>query len=418
MNSLNKAQYLKILKNQLNRLNFISEDKFDSIVESLKDIDVIGFDIDFTLLNYDKTNMTKLMYESISKYLINHKNYPKRIKYQYNKDFVQFFSKKGFIIDFKYGNCLQVIKDKSIIKCYHGKKEYTQNEINRMYENGKYYLFKKSNSIINESFYMITDNFHSQNLALFMLCVDLFDKNELKNINCYKDIIIHMMEGMNYSFSIKPFEDFSTFGYIFPEIHKHHDFYLVKNNIKELLIQLKQKRKYLFFATNSNYSYSNFILEKEIGNDYDKYFDLCFYKSSKPGFFQKENIVNSKCYFLDESEFSCTELTDEIYHRISNGDKKLSRGSYILVEKYFEKLLNKKDIKYLFIGDNILSDCQAPSKIERWCSIFIFDDINLKYSGEFDKEEKNSSDILTPYFEDEDCKLALPNINGLTYLIN
>ena len=41
--------------------------------------------------------------------------------------------------------------------------------------------------------------------------------------------------------------------------------------------------------------------------------------------------------------------------------------------------MNKKDIKYLFIGDNILSDCQAPSKIERWCSIFIFDDINLKY---------------------------------------
>jgi HAD superfamily 5'-nucleotidase-like hydrolase len=312
MNSLNKAQYFTILKSQLNKLNFIPEDKFDSIIESLKDVDVIGFDIDFTLLQYNKKNMIKLMYESICKYLINHKNYPKKIKYQYNKDFVQSFAKKGFLIDHKNGNCLQITKDKSIIKCYHGKKGYTQKEINRIYENGKYYLFKKSNFVVNESFYIIMDNFHSQNLPLFMICVDLFDKGELKNINSYKDIIIHMMEGMNYSFRIKPFEDSSTFGHIFPEIHKHPELYLVNNGVEEILIKLKEKQKKLFFATNSNYCYSNFILEKVIGKNYDKYFDLCFYKSSKPSFFQEQNIANAKCFFLDQSEFSCSELTDNI----------------------------------------------------------------------------------------------------------
>ena len=54
MVSLNKAQYLTIIKNQLNKLNFVPEDNFQSVIESFKDIDVIGFDIDFTLLQYNK----------------------------------------------------------------------------------------------------------------------------------------------------------------------------------------------------------------------------------------------------------------------------------------------------------------------------------------------------------------------------
>ena len=420
MVSLNKTQYLTILKNQLNKFNFIPEDKFQSIIEIFKDIDIIGFDIDFTLLQYNKKNMIKLMYESICKYLINHKNYPKQIKYQYNKDFIHTFSIKGFIIDYKNGNCLKIKKDKTIIKCYHGKKELNKDKINSIYENGKFHLFKKSNTIINESFYINIDNFHSQNLPLFMICVDLLDKGYLKNISNYKNIILHIFEGMNYSFHIKPFDDFSNFGYFFPEINKLPELYLLKNNCEQLLIKLKEKGKKLFFATNSNYSYSNFILEKTIGQNYDKYFDLCIYKSSKPDFFQNPNKVGAKCYFLDKSEFCCNEFNDEIYKKIINGNKKLSGGSYYLVNKFYETMLNKKNIKYLFVGDNILSDCKGVPNLEGWNSIFIYDDIKLElidenYNNDKEDDEKYSN-IFFPYFEDKDCLLSLPNIEGLSYL--
>ena len=52
MNSLNKEDYLKVLKSELNKLNFVPEDKFDSILKYFKDVDVIGFDIDFCLILY------------------------------------------------------------------------------------------------------------------------------------------------------------------------------------------------------------------------------------------------------------------------------------------------------------------------------------------------------------------------------
>ena len=145
-----------------------------------------------------------------------------------------------------------------------------------------------------------------------MICVDFFDKGELKSVTCYKDIITDILDGMNYNFNIPKFEEFSNFGYIFPEIFKDPDLYLVKNDNDKLLRQLKEKGKYLFFCTNSNHSYSNFILEKAFGKDYYQYFDLCFYKCSKPKFFQESYIEESKCFFLDQTGFNCSEFNNDI----------------------------------------------------------------------------------------------------------
>ena len=122
MSSLTKEEYLSTLKLELSKLDFISEDKFDSILSYFHDVDVIGFDIDFTLLLYNKKNMTKLIYDSLCEFLIKHKNYPEKILYKENKDFVDSHSCKNIVLDFKKGNALKLRKDKSIIKCYHGKR--------------------------------------------------------------------------------------------------------------------------------------------------------------------------------------------------------------------------------------------------------------------------------------------------------
>ena len=100
--------------------------------------------------------------------------------------------------------------------------------------------------------------------ALYVDCLDLFDKGELK-IKEYEDIITHICDAMNYNYAIKSFEDFSAFGYYFPEIYNHPELYLYKYNCCELLDKLRKKGKKIFFATNSNYSYSHYILEKTIG---------------------------------------------------------------------------------------------------------------------------------------------------------
>ena len=428
MNTLSKEEYLKTLKAELNKLNFVPEDKFDSILNYFKDVDVIGFDVDFTLLLYNKKNMTQLIYDSIVKYLINHKNYPEKIQYKYNKEFVDSFSCKNIVIDYKKGNALKLRKDKTIIKCYHGKKELNKEEINSEYDNESFPLFVKSN-IYTEDFYINLDSFQPSNLALFMVCVDLFDKGELKTIKIYEDIITHIIDAMNYNYAIKSFEDFSRFGYYFPEIYNHPELYLYQYNCENLLDYLRKKGKKLFFATNSNYSYSHYILEKTMGENYHNYFDLCFYKSCKPGFFQDPKKSNSKCFFHhDQKEFSCTELDDETYKKISEGEKILTGGSYVLVENYFKKMLKKKNIKCVFVGDNMIGDCEVPSRLLDWESVFIYDDIKLDFIGEnpnnyqkafdeVDNEKDKYDNTFSLYFENKDCLFALPNVEGFKYII-
>ena len=428
MTSLTKEKYLTSLKSELSKLNFVSEDKFDSILSYFQDVDVIGFDIDFTLLLYNKKNMTKLIYESLCKFLIDHKQYSNKICYSDNKEFVDSFSCKNIVIDFKRGNALKLRKDKSIIKGYHGKKELTKEEINNIYEKGFFPEFKIS-SLYTNDYYLNIDSFQPQNLAIFLVCVELFDKGELKAIKEYEDIIKNIIDGMNYNYNIKSFEDFSTFGYYFPEIYKHPELYLYKYNCEELLDKLRKKGKKIFFATNSNYSYSHYILENVLGENYHDYFDLCFYKSCKPGFFLDPKQANPKCFFYnDQKEISCTEMNDEIYKKISEGNKILTGGSYILVEHYFQKMLNKKNLKCVFVGDNMIGDCEVPSKLENWESVFIYDDINLDFIGEnpdnyqkaFETEEEKDKyeNTFSLYFDQKSCLFALPNVEGFKYIID
>ena len=83
-------------------------------------------------------------------------------------------------------------------------------------------------------------------------------------------------------------------------------------------------------------------------------------------------------------------------------------------------MLNKKDIKYLFVGDNILSDCQAASILDKWNSLFIYDDIKMELingNSSNEEDEDKYSNIFFPYFEDKNCLLALPDIEGIKYLI-
>ena len=374
--------------------------------------------------------MTHLIYESLCEFLIKHKNYPEKIRYSENKDFVDAFSCKNIVIDYKRGNALKLRKDKSIIKAYHGKKELTKEEIYSQYENGTFSVFNIS-IFYNSDFCINIDSFQPQNVALFLICVDLFDKGELNNIKDYEDIIKNIGDGMNFNYKINSFEDFSTFGYYFPEIYKHPELYLyTKYNCEALLDKLRKKGKKLFFATNSNYSYSHYILEKVLGENYHDYFDLCFYKSCKPGFFQDPKESNPKCYFYnDQQEISCTEMSDDTYKKIYEGNHILTGGSYVLVEHFFQKMLNKNELKCVFVGDNIMGDCEVPSRLKNWESVFIFDDIKLDFIGEnpdnyqksFDdvEDEKDKYDnTLSLYFENKCCLFALPNVEGFKYLFD
>ena len=116
------SSILDILENELYEKNLI-KDKIDRDI--LNKVDVIGFDLDFTLAVYRIEAFTELMYNAFARFLVEHKNYPKEIlifasneestdskcnleekekNIKFNYDFVHRFSGIEVVIDFINGN--------------------------------------------------------------------------------------------------------------------------------------------------------------------------------------------------------------------------------------------------------------------------------------------------------------------------
>ena len=428
MNTLteDKEKYLTQLEAELINNKFIEGDKINRNL--LDDIDVIGFDIDHTLSIYNTSNMVQLLYESFSKFLILEKGYPKEISYENNKDFVVKTSHNEILIDFINGNALKIDINKEIVKGYHGKKELSKEEINALYPNGKYEPYESGVGFKDNLYYFNKCNFEYHIVPLVLVCVHYFDEGLIKCISCYKDIKDHLFESLFFNFKLKDeFADFHTSGYYFPEIAKHPELYFYKYSARELLKQLRKKGKKLFFATNSYKTYAEFVLKHTVGEDYKEYFDLGVWFSKKPMFFEaKPSNPELRCYFEDKTKIPIEEMNDEIYNKIKGGDYLIFEGSYKVVENYFKKALNKKDIKCVYVGDDLFNDCCAPSKLNEWKGIFISDCIKTGFIGSNPEnftsnwkeadEDKSHIDVKAGILS-KNTLIALSNIEGLKYFI-
>ena len=57
-----------------------------------------------------------------------------------------------------------------------------------------------------------------------------------------------------------------------------------------VLERLREKKKKLFIATNSDIGYAKLVMEATLGPDWRKYFDLILTDCGKPNFFSEECV--------------------------------------------------------------------------------------------------------------------------------
>jgi len=391
----------------------------------LKENDVIGFDIDHTLGIYNLTTLAELLYSSFTKYLIHNKNYTKNLDIfndlqeaeNMGNETTEFLTKENFyklsgveiLIDLNRGTALKISHSGNILKAFHGKNELSENEIKKVYGNNKEipreYNFKFDISKSENYFY--SQGYFDYHLpAIYLFCVELYDRNILKiaskekqnengniddNINAYKQIMKDIMDSLMFNYAIidKKMEETGNF---YPEISRNPKRYLCENSARKTLILLKKIGIKIFYATNSYKEFGDLIMRNSLGEDFHDLFDICISFSSKPGFFLNKNIAKNEINF----KFSDTSLEkykkkdhiplshmledmllfDDIKNR-----KAIVTDSFVVVEKFFDKLLNKTDLKYLYVGDSILNDCIAPVKNSNVKSIAVIEFIDSFYHG-------------------------------------
>ena len=95
-----------------------------------------------------------------------------------------------------------------------------------------------------------------------------------------------------------------------------------------------------------------------------------FFNCKKPFFFFKNK--NNLKWFLENDEIKIKENLNEIEYEKIKKKKILYEGNYKILENFFKKDLNKNNINFMFIGDDIYNDCDIPSKLNNWKLLIFF----------------------------------------------
>ncbi|XP_055373214.1 5'-nucleotidase domain-containing protein 1 [Condylostylus longicornis] len=328
---------------------------------NLNNYDIIGFDLDGTLLRYNLDAMVTMEYNIIAKYLVEHKNYPKELLKPIDNDID--FLQKGLILDAVRGNILKLSFDGVILKATHGTKLLSENDIKRIY--GEEKKWDLTTQYINDplsawngpnadKLRALLDYFDMPASLVMARAVDLInEKHNSSHLSEYKiwpdilDALVFMYKRENFA---------SGFGEYFEELKNNPNKYIHKSDpyIIKWLQELK-KTKAIFLLTGSNIDFANLTASHALGHNWRNLFDVIIAFAKKPGFF----TMNRPFYSFQGGE------EDQIIpdNSIKMGNV-YAQGNWKSVEKLLAKKFGKtiKKPRSLYIGDNLIQDVYTPSK--------------------------------------------------------
>ena len=348
---------------------------FANRILNLKNIKLIGFDMDHTLIRYKNETFEKKAFDEVLKKLVNIKNYPSRIfdfKFDYNKMI------RGLVFDKVKGNVLKV-------NCY-GEVKMALHGLNFLSFDSMKKTYKGLHIDVSQTQYFSSlDTVFSVSMGLlFSLLVDLKDDVKFdgfpEDID-YIDIFNDIQEMLDLSHS-----DNSLKGDVKENLKK----YIVKDeNLVKMLHNLKKEGKILAVITNSDYNYTKLLLDYAI-NSFEKYdlkwtdiFDYVITLSSKPSFFTESN----KFLKVDHQ----TAL-------MSNWNKPLEKGIYqggCATE--LQKQLELKGDQILYLGDHIYGDIVTLTKSCDWKTGLIIEELSKEIDAlkKSKKTQKNIDKLMS-----------------------
>jgi HAD superfamily 5'-nucleotidase-like hydrolase len=100
-------------------------------VLNMKHIKAIGFDMDHTLVRYEKKAFEQLTYDEMKKKLVEDYDYPKAIA---KLNFDPTLTIRGLVVDKQYGNLIKISLHSRIKQAFHGLKELDYKQMTKLYK--------------------------------------------------------------------------------------------------------------------------------------------------------------------------------------------------------------------------------------------------------------------------------------------
>lgn len=313
-------------------------------------VDVVGFDMDYTLAIYHMRRLEQLSFDMTLTRLVAEYGYPPEIGLiHYDHQ----FGMRGLFVDKEHGNLLKMDRFGHVGRAHHGRRELTREQLDKLYRHMPV-------RVKNPRFAWIDTLFALPESCMFAGIIELLEGlgHKLEYAKLYDDIreaidLVHrdnsLKRNIRHSISHYIFKD-PELG---PALHK-----------------LRSSGKKIFLLTNSLWDYTDAVMSyllDDVVNEYPSwrnYFDYVITGASKPAFFS------------DRRPFLEIDQTQEAGPVIAEA-KTLERGKVYqggnLLD--FEKMAGYAGDTILYVGDHIFGDILKSKKESLWRTCMIVQEI-------------------------------------------
>ncbi|KAK9532654.1 hypothetical protein VZT92_010028 [Zoarces viviparus] len=328
---------------------------------TLENIQCYGFDMDYTMAVYKSPDYESLGFELIRDRMVS-VGYPHELlRYTYDPS----FPTRGLVMDTTFGNLLKVDSNGNILVCSHGFRFLKGEGVHSYYPNK---FIQRDDT---DRFYILNTLFNLSETYFYSCLVDFYTRCPR-----YTNLLNGFQHGdlfMSYRSMFQNVRDTMDFihdtGILKERTIKNLEKYLIKDpNLPVLLTRIKVVAK-VFLATNSDYSYTeaimNYLLENNDKSGSEKrswhsFFDLIVVDTKKPLFFAEGTVLRQVDTITGKLRIGT--YTGDIQH----GTVYSGGSSDVICD-----LLGVRGKNILYVGDHIFGDILKSKKRQGWRTFLV-----------------------------------------------
>ncbi|XP_043650872.1 5'-nucleotidase domain-containing protein 1 isoform X1 [Drosophila teissieri] len=363
----------------------------------LKDYDIVGFDLDGTLLRYNLHEMSALIYQVLKQFLVEQKGYDRDLLSQpLNLDFLQ----KGLFLDGPRGNVLKLSSEAQILRATHGTRLLSDTEVQAIYGRDRKWEITTAfyrdplstwNGAASTQMRSLLDYFDMPSALVFAQAVDQVDRKKKPSAGEEYQVWQDVQAGLMNIYNREHFPNDKSL--YFKSMRAEPERFVLRTDpsVMNWLGELRKSGKKLFLLTGSNVDFANLTATQALGKDWRKHFDFVVTYAKKPGFFTMQRP------FMQVDVGKLAELPQETKD-IKTGEV-YSQGNWHQLHAAMAGLLQKEpsEAKALYFGDNIIQDVYTPVKHRDFDAVAIAEELLIE-DGKYPYAAELDSQLWGPYF--------------------
>ena len=305
---------------------------------NMRSIQAIGYDMDYTLINYDVRRWERAMYEYMKRRVLQ-LGWPVE-----DLEFEPEMMIRGLVLDKRLGNIVKPNRFGYIKLAYHGTKPLDFKTLRRVYS-------RITVDTREDRWLLLTTLFDLPVACLYAQLVDKLDRHELSEVMGYSDLLQRIISNLDAAYAEGMLRD---------EILKDPASFVVEDaEISLTLLDQKNAGKKLMLISDSEWEFVRDIMAYAFDHHlpaemtWRDLFDLVIVSAGKPSFFLQEQPA---------FELATEEgLLRRVVGSLKQGSI-YAGGHAGLVEETFG--LQGSEIMY--VGDHLESDVHATKSMLRW----------------------------------------------------